>query len=159
LTHLDCLDEQVAQCDSEIHRHMAQSAPAAVSAEPSPTAPRAEPPAELTPVQAPLPSAPGEEAERAPTTSVPLSFAEALTLLDTIPGVNQRLAEIFLAEIGTDMSRFPDAAHLASWVGICPGNHQSEGLHLSGTTRKGDRWLRQALIEAAHGAMRTKETY
>ena len=51
------------------------------------------------------------------------------------------------------------AAHLASWVGLCPGNHQSAGKSLRGTTRKGDRWLRQGLIEAAQGAMRTKDTY
>ena len=57
------------------------------------------------------------------------------------------------------MRRFPSARHLASWVGICPGNHQSAGKQLSGKTRQGDRWLRQALIEAAHGAMRTKDTY
>jgi len=159
LAHLDFLDEQVAHCDSEIQRHITQSIPPAVSAEPSVTATRDEPPPELTPLQATPPSSPGEEAQRAPAASTPLSFAEALTLLDTIPGVNQRLAEIFLAEIGTDMSRFPDDQHLASWVGICPGNHQSAGKHLSGKTRKGDRWLRQALIEAAHGAMRSKDTY
>jgi transposase len=158
LAHLDCLAEQVAHCESEIQRHLVQSTPPAVSADPSPTAPREEPPPELTPLQAPLPSSPVEEAKQAPAASTPLSFAEALTLLDTIAGVNQRLAELFLAEIGTDRSRFPDAQHLASWVGIGPGNHQSAGKHLSGKTRKGDRWLRQALLEAAHGAMRTKET-
>ena len=81
------------------------------------------------------------------------------TSVDTIPGVNQRLAEIILAKIGADMRRFPSARHLASWVGICPGNHQSAGKQLSGKTWQGDRWLRQALIEAAHGAMRTKDTY
>jgi transposase len=89
----------------------------------------------------------------------PLSYQQAITLLDSIPGVNQRIAEIFIAEVGTDMQRFPTAQHLATWVGICPGNHQSAGKQLRGTTRKGDRWLRQALIEAAQGAMRTKDTY
>ena len=57
------------------------------------------------------------------------------------------------------MQHFPSAQHLASWVGICPGNHQSAGKQIRGTTRKGDRWLRQALIEAAQGAMLTKDTY
>jgi transposase len=90
---------------------------------------------------------------------VPLSSQQAIALLDSIPGVNQRIAEIFLAEVGTDMQRFPTAGHLASWVGICPGNHQSAGKQIRGTTRTGDRWLRQALIEAAQGAMRTKDTY
>jgi transposase len=83
----------------------------------------------------------------------PPSYLDAVRLLDTIPGVNQRLAEIILAEIGADRRRFPSARHLASWVGICPGNQQSAGKQLSGKTRQGDRWLRQALIEAAHGAM------
>ncbi len=85
--------------------------------------------------------------------------ADALVYLDTIPGVNQRIAQIIIAEIGTDMGRFPSAKHLASWAGICPGNHESAGKRGSGKTRKGSRWLRQALTEAAHGAAHTKKTY
>jgi transposase len=84
---------------------------------------------------------------------------EAIALLDTIPGVGQRAAEILMAEIGTDMSRFPSAKHLASWAGMCPGNHESGGKRLSGKTRKGSRWLRQILVEIAHGASKTKNTY
>jgi transposase len=84
---------------------------------------------------------------------------EALALLDTIPGVGQRAAEILIAEIGTDMSRFPSAKHLASWAGMCPGNHESGGKRLSGKTRKGSRWLRQILVEIAHVASKTKNTY
>jgi transposase len=84
---------------------------------------------------------------------------EAIALLDTIPGVSQRTAEILLAEIGTDMSRFPSAKHLASWAGMCPGHHESAGKRLSGKTRKGSRWLRQVLVEAAHVAAKTKQTY
>ena len=84
---------------------------------------------------------------------------EAITLLDTIPGVGQRAAEILIAEIGTDMSRFPSAKHLASWAGMCPGNHESGGKRLSGKTRKGSRWLRQSLVEIAHVASKTKNTY
>lgn len=83
----------------------------------------------------------------------------AIALLDTIPGVGQRAAEILIAEIGTDMSRFPSAKHLASWAGMCPGNHESGGKRLSGKTRKGSRWLRQILVEIAHGASKTKNTY
>ena len=85
--------------------------------------------------------------------------ADALAHLDTIPGVNQRVAQIVIAEVGSDMSRFPSARHLASWAGLCPGNHESAGKRRSGKTRKGSRWLRQALIEAAHGAAHTKKTY
>jgi transposase len=83
----------------------------------------------------------------------------ALELLDTIPGVGQRAAEIILAEIGTDMTRFPSAKHLASWAGMCPGNKESGGKRLSGKTRKGNPWLRQVLIEVAHAASKTKDTY
>jgi transposase len=80
-------------------------------------------------------------------------------LLDTIPGVGRRAAEILLAEIGVDASRFPSAKHLASWAGVCPGNAQSGGKRLSGKTRKGNAWLRQVLIESAHVAAKTKDTY
>jgi transposase len=84
---------------------------------------------------------------------------EEVALLDTVPGLSRRSAEVLVAEIGTDLSRFPSAAHLASWAGMCPGNHQSGGKRLSGKTRKGSRWLRQVLIEAAHAAARSKTTY
>jgi transposase len=83
----------------------------------------------------------------------------ALELLDTIPGVGQRAAEIILAEVGTDMARFPNAKHLASWAGMCPGNKESGGKRLSGKTRKGNLWLRHVLFEVAHAASKTKDTY
>ena len=57
------------------------------------------------------------------------------------------------------MSRFPTAAHLASWAGMCPGNNESAGKRKTGKTRKGDPWLRSALIEAAHASSRTRNTY
>jgi transposase len=85
-------------------------------------------------------------------------FAEHLTRLDTVPGINQRTAEVLIAEVGVDMSFFPSARHLASWAGICPGNHESAGKHKSGKTRKGNRWLRMTLIEAAGAAIRTKDS-
>jgi transposase len=83
----------------------------------------------------------------------------ALELLDTIPGVGQRAAEIMLAEVGTDLSRFPSAKHLASWAGMCPGNKESGGKRLSGKTRKGNTWLRHVLFEVAHAASKTQDTY
>jgi Transposase IS116/IS110/IS902 family len=86
-------------------------------------------------------------------------FSLLLALLVAIPGVSRRTAEVLLAEIGSDMGRFPTAAHLASWAGVCPGNHESAGKHGSGRTRKGSKWLRVALVEAAHAAARTKSSY
>jgi transposase len=86
-------------------------------------------------------------------------FEEAAGLLDTIPGVARRPAEMLVAEIGTDMSRFPSADHLASWAGVAPGNHESAGKRASGKTRKGHRFLRTSLVQAAHAAARTKHTY
>lgn len=82
-----------------------------------------------------------------------------VTRLDTIPGVNVRTAQVILAEIGVDMSRFPTPGHLASWAGMCPGNHESAGKHYGGATRKADSWLRGALGEAASRAARSKDTY
>jgi transposase len=86
-------------------------------------------------------------------------FSEQVELLATIPGVNRRTAEVLIAEIGIDMSRFPTAGHLASWAGMCPGNDESAGKRRSGKTTKGSEWLRSVLTEAAHAAARTKGSY
>ena len=86
-------------------------------------------------------------------------FQVELAQLDSIPGVSQRVAEVRIAEIGVDMAPFASAQRLASWAGMCPGNHESAGKRKSGKTRQGSPWLRRALTEAAHGAARTKKTY
>ncbi len=86
-------------------------------------------------------------------------FAQAVELLSTIPGVQRRTSEVIIAEIGVDMSVFPSAKHLASWAGLCPGNHQSAGKRRSGRTRHGSKWLDQALEEAALAATRSRGTY
>ena len=78
-----------------------------------------------------------------------------LQLLTTIPGIGSRTAQVMLAEMGADMARFPSAGHLASWVGLCPGNDESAGRRRSGRTRRGSPWLRAALVEAARAAART----
>jgi transposase len=78
---------------------------------------------------------------------------------DQLPGINRRIAEVLIAEVGADLKQFPDAQHLASWAGICPGNNASGGKRKSGRTRKGSVWLRRALVEAAHGAARSKTKY
>jgi transposase len=79
--------------------------------------------------------------------------------LDKIPGVNRATIENVIAEIGVDMSIFPDEHHLASWCGMCPGNEESAGRRLRSRTRRGNRWLRRALAEAAWAASRVKHSY
>jgi transposase len=85
--------------------------------------------------------------------------AEAVQLLDTIPGVAEKAAETIIAEIGVDMSRFPSAGHLASWAGMCPGNNESAGKRRSGKTNKGNPYLRTALTQMAWAASHSKGTY
>jgi len=86
-------------------------------------------------------------------------FEPQVTVLKTIPGVDRKVAEAIVSEIGVDMSRFPDHRHLASWAGLCPGNNESAGKRLSGRTRKGNQWLRRMLIETAWTVSRAKESY
>ena len=83
-------------------------------------------------------------------------FEQAVELVDTIPGVARRTAEVIVSEIGTDMSRFPSAEHLAAWAGLAPGNYESGGKTLSASTRKGNRVLRTILVQSAHALARTK---
>src|SRR5215210_7548421 len=82
-----------------------------------------------------------------------------LERLDTIPDSAHHGAEILLAELGPDLGRFATADHLASWAGLCPGNHQSAGKRSSGRMRHGDRWLKQALTQAAWAVSRTRGTW
>lgn len=86
-------------------------------------------------------------------------FQVAVDRWDQLPGINQRTGQVIVAEVGADLKPFADAAHLASWGGMCPGNQESAGKRHSGKTRKGSKWLRRALVEAAHSAARTKNTY
>jgi transposase len=83
-------------------------------------------------------------------------FAAQIALLSSIPGIGERAAQVIIAEIGVDMSRFPTAAHLASWAGLCPGNNESAGRRISGRTRKGNREIRDLLTECSWSAGRTR---
>jgi len=76
--------------------------------------------------------------------------------IDAVTGLSRRSIEVLLGELGWDMSRFPDAAHAASWVGICPGNHETGGKRLSGRIRQGNRWAKAVLVQAAHATARTQ---
>jgi len=87
-------------------------------------------------------------------------LARAREILDSIPGIGLRVAEVIIAEIGIEMTAvFADAAHLASWAGICPGNKATGGKRLSGRTRKGNTYLRSALVQAAWGASMKKNCF
>jgi transposase len=90
---------------------------------------------------------------------MPAACEEAVQRLVTIPGVDVRAAEAIVAEMGADMEQFPSAAHLSSWAGMCSGNNESAGKRKSGKTRKGNRWLREVLVQSAWAAGRTKDTY
>ncbi len=134
LGHIDFLDEQIEILSQQISQHLAQMAQPSVDDD----------------------DPPGSSGTK---TGEPLSWSAAVELLDTIPGVDQRTAEIILAEIGLDMSQFPTADDLTSWAGFAPGNHQSGGKRYSGRTTKGNRPIGAALNQAAWAASRTKDTY
>jgi transposase len=86
-------------------------------------------------------------------------YAEHLRRLDTIPGVDWIVARTMVAELGVDMSVFPDADHAASWSGMCPGNRQTAGKRLGGRTRKANPYLRRDLCQAAWAASHKKDSY
>jgi transposase len=87
------------------------------------------------------------------------SHADLIRRLCTIPGVNFTTAAIIVAEVGFEMSRFSDAAHLASWAGVCPGNNESAGKRFSGSTRKGNRYLRRVLTQSAWSITHKKDCF
>ena len=105
----------------------------------------------------------GEDTEEGPPATdkseLPLTWNAAVALLDTIPGVSRRIAEVMLAEMGLDMSQFPTADHLASWAGLAPGNHQSGGKRYSGRTTKGNKPLASIMVQGAWSAVRVKGTF
>jgi transposase len=119
---------------------------------PGPGAPAGAPPADATPTAA---LATGATA----ATAAGQRLGEAVTRLTTIPGVSQRTAEVVVAEMGANMEQFPTVGHLTSWAGLCPGNHESAGKRHSGRIRRGNRWLKQALVQAAWAASRCKGGY
>lgn len=149
---IDTLDEAIERVSQEIAQRL--------DPPPDPAEGETEPQGE----ESQMPGAPGssgnpDEASKPQPEEQPLSWKEAVALLDSIPGINQRAAEGILAEIGIDRSRFPTAGHLASWAGMCPGSNESAGKRLSGKTTKGSPWLRKLLVEAAHAAAHSKNTY
>lgn len=86
-------------------------------------------------------------------------YEDAIKKIEEMPGIGKRSAEVIIAEIGVDMSRFPTAAHLASWSGLCPGNNESAGKRKSGKTNKGSKHLKSILIQCAKAAKAKKESF
>jgi len=138
---IDFLDEQIALFDEQIAQAM-QDMP--------------QPPNDQEPAQ---PSQPQPAATPPNDSTQPLTWEAAIDLTDTVPGVGRRAAEMILAEIGIDMSRFPTEAHLASWAKLSPGNNQSAGKHYSGATGHGNRWLRTILVQVSWAAVKVKKSY
>lgn len=132
LDHLEFLDTHLKPFDARIEQLIEQHSPAIE-----------------TPVSTELPDA----------TNLPLAWQQAMPLLDSIPGIARQSAELLLAEIGSDMRRFPSAAHLCKWAGVCPGNHESAGKQYSGKTPPANRWLRSILVQMANAAVRCKASY
>jgi transposase len=89
----------------------------------------------------------------------PFDEDDLLARLDTIPGVDQRVAQIIVAELGTDMRRFATAGHAASWAGLTPGKNESAGRNRSAKTNKANRYLKAALVEAGQAAGRSRDNH
>jgi transposase len=136
LAHIDFLDEQVADIAAEIARQVAQM----------------NEPAEGS-------SGDTDAGEAAASAAGAVTWEQAVGLLDSIPGIDTRAAEMILAETGIDMRQFPTAKHLAAWAGVAPGNHESGGKRYSGRTRKGNVHLQSTLVQVAWAAVRTKGTF
>jgi transposase len=155
LRQLDFYDTQIAELDDEIARRLTSQADPD-DGQPSSSGPgsvgSSNQSASVCPERGVHPAAP-------PPAKPGLSQTEAMRLLDEVTGINQRIAQIVMAELGLQLERFESEAHLVSWAGLCPAAKISAGKRLSTKTGKGNRWLRQALIEAAHGAARSKNTY
>jgi transposase len=138
LAHIDFLEEQIADIGAEIARWFE--------------------------TQSQRPRGKGEvgtnsESDTPADEETPLTWEEAVALLDTIPGVDRKTAEDMLAEMGLDMSQYPTDKHLASWAGLSPGNRQSGGKRYSGRTSKGNRTLSSVMVQAAWSATRVKDTF
>jgi transposase len=153
LIQFDNLDEQIGRFDAQISAYLDQvSAPPPAAAGASDAAPASSPPAAD-------PASPAPAAEPPSPAPAALTWNAALVLADAVPGIGLRLAQDILAETGIDMTRFPSAAHFASWAKLCPGHNESAGKRFSGATGHGNRWLRTKLVQAAWAAVKVRDSY
>lgn len=137
LALLDVFDEQIAAFDTRVQTAIDGTQPD----------------------QPPPPEATGADRPPADAPSAPDGAWTAQAILDAIPGIGLRVAETILAELGTDMSRFPDAAHASSWAGLAPSQHESAGKRKATRIRDGNKYLRSALIQAAWAAVKQPDTF
>jgi transposase len=160
LEHIDFLDEQIATFDTQIAEAITAGALPDGSPPPAPDATAPPPAPDAT--APPPPDAPSAPPLTGGTSEVPpsaLTWSEAITIWDEIPGIGRRVAEQIVAEVGVDLAQFRSAAHLASWAKLCPGTHESAGKRTSASIGKGNNWLRSTLVQAAHAAVRVKDSY
>lgn len=135
LAHIDFLDEQIAAVSQEIGQRIESMSGPSDDRE--------------------LP----EDTTATPSSGSPLSWEESVDLLDSVPGIDKRAAEIILAEIGIDMTQFETADHLTAWAGLAPGNNQSGSKRHQTKTREGNHTLRETMVQIAWAASRTKGSY
>ena len=150
LLHIDFLDEQVDDFDTQIAAHIQVQPPLP----PQPPQERTEPDVGACATAAPTPTT--DPAESPPP--APLTWEDAIRIWDGIPGIGRRVAEQLVAELGVDMGQFPSAAHAASWAKLSPGQNVSAGKRYSSRIGKGNQWLRSTLIQAAHAAVKVKDS-
>jgi transposase len=138
LALLDTFEEQIAAFDERIHEAIEATKPSSGSADDAGGNGRT------------------DQEEEA---SAPEGSWAAQAIVDAIPGIGERTAEVIVAELGTDMSRFPSKGHVSSWAGLVPGHHQSAGKRKSTRLRSGNKYLRATLVQAAWAAVRKRETF
>jgi transposase len=152
---LDQIDALTAQIDT-----LTAGIDALLAAMPVPAGPDGPGPGGGTPEPSEGPSA-VRAAPQGPDPGAPTpaparrSAADLIDILDEIPGIGRHVAQVIIAEIGLDMSRFPTAAHLVSWAKLCPRTIQSGAKTAAGKTGKGNRYLKAVLGDAAAGAAKT----
>ena len=146
LIHIDFLEGQITEFDRQIAAYMEAQTPPA-----GPLAPPVGPTDEA--------ASPAADPPAANSTGSAVPWMEAVELLDSAPGIGRLLAEQIIAEVGTDMRRFPSEGQLASWAKVCPGNNESAGKRRSGKMGKGSQWLRTALVQAAWAAIKVKDAH